>query len=78
MYQETITFGVLVVLPIQKNLRVSNLMPGMAIAWLAIMFDMIICSTVPSCGSTAARSLAATTPPAPGILRGTMVGSPGM
>ncbi len=39
--QELITFGVEVVLPIQRNLRVSNSMPWTPIACDAIMLVMI-------------------------------------
>ena len=55
LYQATVTLGVEVVFPIQENLRVSNCTPGDPIACDDIMFDMIMCSTVPSCGAIEAR-----------------------
>ena len=76
--QALVTFGVEVVLPIQENLRASNLMPGTPTACLFIMFAMIRWIALPSCGATLASQLAALMPPAPGMLRGTIVGSPGM
>ena len=76
--QELVTFGVLVVLPTQKNLRVSNCTPCVPTACAAIMLVMIMCSVVPSRGAMAASQFAALTPPAPGMLRGTIAGSPGM
>jgi hypothetical protein len=42
------------------------------------MFCMIACTTVPSRGATVASQLAACTPTAPGMLRATIEGSPGM
>src|SRR5205085_639461 len=51
LYQELVTFGVLVVLPTQKNLRMSNSTPWAPTAWADIMLDMIMCSTVPSRGA---------------------------
>ena len=72
------TLGALVVLPSQMNLRVSNSMPWVPTAWAAIMFCMIMCRVVPSRGAILASQLPAWMPPPPGMLRGTMVGSPGI
>ena len=44
-------FGVLVVLPIHWNRRASKSTPGIFMAWVAIMFAMIMCSVVPSRGA---------------------------
>ena len=57
--QVLMTLGALVVLPSQMNLRVSNSMPGPLTAWAAIMFCMIICTTVPSRGAILASQLPA-------------------
>jgi hypothetical protein len=52
--QDTSVFGVFVVLPIQKNLRVSNSTPAPPSAWWLDMFCMMACSEVPSCAATVA------------------------
>ena len=44
----------------------------------AIMFAMIMCTTVPSRGAILVTQFAAWIPPPPGMLRGTIVGLPGM
>ena len=78
VYQELVTLGELVVLPTQRNLRVSNCAAWVPIACAAIILVMIMCRVVPSFGATVASQFAAVIPPAPGMLRGMMVGSPGI
>ena len=77
VYQELVTFGVDVVLPIHENFRASNLTPDTPTACLFIMLAMMRWIAVPSCGATFASQLAALMPPAPGMLRGMIVGLPG-
>ena len=55
LYQDTVTLGVLLVFPIQKNLRVSNCTPCAPIACDDIMLDMIMWRVVPSWGAMVAR-----------------------
>jgi hypothetical protein len=52
--QDTSVFGVFVVFPIQKNLRVSNSMPWLPSACALDMFCMMACKDVPSLAATLA------------------------